>query len=77
MEKVNCLQCQYYLNTWDKYAPRGCSVYGIKSMQIPAMLVKRESGEDCMSYKKKDHSKRQKANSDGEGKIDFNDPKYW
>ncbi|EQC47672.1 hypothetical protein [Bacteriovorax sp. Seq25_V] len=73
MAHINCIKCKHYINTWDKYAPRGCSVYGIKSAQIPAVLVKRESGEDCLSYELK-NTERKKEDPN---KIDFNDPKYW
>lgn len=72
MEKINCMQCKYYVTTWDKNAPRGCSVYGIKTATIPSFLVKKESGHDCMSYEQKAHFKKDK-----EDKVNFNDAKYW
>lgn len=74
MEKINCLQCKFYQTTWDKNAPRGCSVYGIKSQSFPSMVVKSASGQSCQSYEQKEHFKK---NSDKENSLNFNDPRYW
>lgn len=72
MEKINCLQCKFYTTTWDKNAPRGCTIYGIKTSTIPSFVVKRESGADCMSYEQKDHFKKNQAKEN-----DLNNEKYW
>jgi len=73
MARVNCMQCKHYQNTWDKYAPRGCKVYGLKSKQMPSVLVKAESGNDCMSYEQNDHFKNRNKRQG----LDLNDPSLW
>lgn len=67
------MQCKHYHNTWEKDAPRGCKVYGMKSMQMPSVLVKQSSGSDCMSYEQKEHFK----NRNKKPGMDLNDPKLW
>lgn len=71
MEKINCLQCKYFVTTWDKDAPRGCSIYKIKTASFPSFVVKRESGTECMSYVQKEHFKKAKKEDD------LNNDKYW
>lgn len=68
------MQCEYYYSTWDKYAPRGCRKFDMKSTTMPSILVKQESGNDCQFYKQKDHFK----NRNKKDKLDdLNDPKLW
>lgn len=72
MKRANCLQCVHYFNTWDKNSPRGCKVYGMKTMTMPSIIVRNESGMECQSYKQKDHFKKNKK-----GDLDLNDPSLW
>ena len=69
MERINCLQCVHYFNTWDKLSPRGCRKYDFKSTTMPSQLVRNESGMNCQSFEKKAHFKKEK--------IDLNDPSLW
>ena len=67
------MQCKYYYSTWDKYAPRGCRKFNMKSTTMPSILVKQESGNECQSFEQKIHARDKKK-----GKLDdLNDPKLW
>lgn len=72
---VQCLRCKHYYTTFDPTAPRGCRLYQFKSTQIPAVLVKQESGQDCQGFQKR--VSMDEKNKSEKGGIDFNDPKYW
>ncbi|GAB4024086.1 MAG: hypothetical protein Fur0010_27410 [Bdellovibrio sp.] len=67
-----CLKCKHYYVTFDSQNPRGCRLFGFKSAQIPSVVIKRETGEDCQEFEAK------VAKGEAERKaVDFNDPKYW
>ena len=51
--QTNCFNCIYFRVTWDQANPRGCAAYGIKSRQLPSIVVKQASGLDCMKFKPK------------------------
>ncbi|QKF73343.1 hypothetical protein AFAEC_1178 [Aliarcobacter faecis] len=54
MEKrVICQKCIYYYVTWEAGRGHGCKAYGFKSGQIPSVVVKRSSGQDCKFYRLK------------------------
>ena len=58
--KPRCLKCIHYYSTHDPVLPRGCKLYKMKSKQFPSMLVRKESGKDCMGFElriKKDKDK--------------------
>jgi hypothetical protein len=70
--KPNCNQCKHYFITYDKHTPRGCKAYGIKSQQLPSMVVKSaNNGRDCIGFELKDSLKNQKKEKD------LNDPTLW
>lgn len=48
--RIICQKCIHYFVTWEKSKPHGCKAYGFKSAQIPSVVVKRSSGEDCKLY---------------------------
>jgi hypothetical protein len=48
----NCLKCVYFSVTWDKKFPRGCSVFGVKSRELPSAVVYRSTGRHCPFFKK-------------------------
>jgi len=48
--KPNCKRCVYYYITWNKDQPHGCKLYGFKSQQIPSLVIKRETRDDCKGY---------------------------
>ncbi|AHC13665.1 hypothetical protein L21SP2_0223 [Salinispira pacifica] len=38
--------------TWDPVFPKGCRQFGIKSKQLPSMLVRKNTGRRCPSFQK-------------------------
>lgn len=57
--KINCFNCAYFQVTWDPAYPRGCKAYGVKSKQLPSIVVKQASGLDCMKYMPKKAGEKQ------------------
>lgn len=53
MERINCRSCKFYYITWDNTFPNGCKAYGIKSREMPSMVVVKSSGEECKSFENK------------------------
>jgi hypothetical protein len=53
-EKINCLKCKYYYITWDPAFPKGCKLFGFKSLNLPSMLVKQSSGLPCGKFAPKE-----------------------
>lgn len=56
MKRINCHQCKHYFVTWEPGRPHGCRAYGFKSQQMPSMLVKQSSGQDCALFIQKVHA---------------------
>jgi len=52
-EKINCFKCMHYYITWDSSFPKGCKIYGFKSLNLPSVLVKQSSGVSCSKFTKK------------------------
>jgi len=50
---IDCRQCRYYYVTWDKRLPHGCRAMGFKSLQLPAIVVRMNSQEECLKYQRK------------------------
>ena len=67
-KSIHCLRCVHYYSTHDPALPRGCRQYRFKTKNIPSIIVKKETGEDCLSY-----TKRKLKNE----KTSFSDKKYW
>lgn len=51
--------------------PRGCRIYGFKSMTMPSILVKNETGSECKGFELRKHLEKK------ENKFDFNREDYW
>jgi len=49
-EKINCQKCIYFYVTWDPSFPKGCKLYGFKSMNLPCILVKQSTGLPCGKF---------------------------
>lgn len=47
----NCLKCEYFFVSWDSRFPRGCRIFGIKSMNLPSREVFISTGLHCPSFK--------------------------
>lgn len=66
----NCMKCKHFYITYDQHTPRGCKIYGIKSQQLPSIIVKKANGgSDCLGFSPKEVKV--------EKKKDLNDSKYW
>ena len=72
-EKVNCLKCKYYHNTWDPKAPRGCSLFRFKGPQFPSLAVKRETGQECEGFVPNGREAKKQAKD----KLDLNRDDLW
>jgi hypothetical protein len=69
--KPSCQNCKHYFITYDKQTPRGCHIYGIKSQQLPCLVIKMATGgNDCLGFEMKDRLKP-------EASKNLNDPKLW
>lgn len=54
MERPNCMNCKHFFVTWDQNSPRGCRKYGIKTSQMPSVIVAMSTAEkSCLGYEKK------------------------
>jgi hypothetical protein len=60
----SCLKCRHYYVTYDPRYPRGCHRYGMQTKAFPSDVVKRESGEDCLSFEDKNAKKNAKSLED-------------
>lgn len=72
-EKVNCLKCKYYHNTWDPQAPRGCSLMRFKGTQFPSLAVKRETGKECQGFVPNGREAKKQAKKG----LDLNSDDLW
>ncbi|MDR0473060.1 MAG: hypothetical protein LBH43_05270 [Treponema sp.] len=50
----NCLQCCHFRITWEPAFPRACSVFGIKSRNLPSMEVFLAAGKHCFKFELKE-----------------------
>jgi hypothetical protein len=68
--KPNCMKCKHYFVTFDPAVPKGCRIYGIKSMAMPSTVIKQaNNGMDCIGFAPKADKKEKTKN--------LNDDKYW
>jgi len=51
--RLDCRKCMHFYITWDDSYPFGCRAFGIKSRQIPSMVVSLHSGYRCRMFKNK------------------------
>jgi hypothetical protein len=56
----NCLRCRYFYVTWDYSFPRGCRVFGIKSRDMPSLVVLRNTGHNCPVFEASPRLKKRK-----------------
>lgn len=47
------------MSTYDPQMPRGCRYFKIYSREFPSVVVKRESGDDCMAFEERKHAPAQ------------------
>jgi hypothetical protein len=51
--KINCFHCVHFVTTWEPKHPKGCTLFGIKSAQLPSVIVFNSTGEPCNGFKEK------------------------
>ena len=56
--RMNCQKCAYYFVTWDPSFPRGCRLYGFKSVLQPSAAVYDATGARCQNYDEKTKNRR-------------------
>lgn len=61
LKTVICRKCKYYYITWDTGKPHGCRAMNFKSRQPPSLVVRRNSGAECMRYTPKDDASERDA----------------
>ena len=49
----SCIGCRYYFVTWEPKTPKGCKFFGFKSLQMPCLMVKKTTGQECTEYRTK------------------------
>lgn len=48
--RVNCKNCKNYFITWDPRFPNGCRLFGVKSGELPSLVVYKSLGKACENY---------------------------
>lgn len=56
----NCLKCVFFAVSWDPSFPRSCSVFGIKSRDLPSMVVYQSTGRHCPSFRESPRLRKNK-----------------
>ena len=51
--RPDCMACRHFYVTWEPAHPRGCRAFGFKTRELPAVVVKRESGRECQAFEAK------------------------
>ncbi|MDR1178838.1 MAG: hypothetical protein LBK64_08415 [Spirochaetaceae bacterium] len=46
----DCLKCLHFHVTWDAAFPRGCTLFGVKSRNLPSIEVYKATGRHCPSF---------------------------
>ncbi|BBO72475.1 hypothetical protein DSCA_64050 [Desulfosarcina alkanivorans] len=55
-ERVVCRKCRFYYITWDSRQPHGCKAMGFKSRRPPSLVVRKNTGHECLRYTPKDEA---------------------
>lgn len=50
IHRINCRICIHFRVTWDPNRPFGCTLYNVKSKQVPSIVVLNSSGEKCKGF---------------------------
>lgn len=50
VQRINCRICIHFRVTWDPNRPFGCTLYNLKSKQLPSAVVLSSSGEQCKVF---------------------------
>ncbi len=49
-DKVNCFKCVFFQITYQKEMPYQCNNMAFKSKILPSIVVKKNSGNDCLVF---------------------------
>ncbi|SDN35414.1 hypothetical protein SAMN04488502_1216 [Dendrosporobacter quercicolus] len=49
-QKSVCRNCRFFYITWDSAYPYGCKVMGFKSKNLPCVVTRQVSGQECLSF---------------------------
>lgn len=60
---VQCRKCKYYYITWDTQFPYGCKLFGVKSKQLPSIVVYKSTGKFCDNFTTKNNVHAGEKNS--------------
>ncbi len=53
---IICRKCKFYYITWDTRRPHGCRAMNFKSRRPPSLVVRQNSGRECLRYTPKDET---------------------
>jgi len=46
----DCFKCRYFRVTWEPSFPRACTLFGVKTRNLPSMEVFLSAGKHCFSF---------------------------
>jgi len=57
--RVSCFGCVHLVTTYERGMPYACRLIGMKSRMLPSIEVRRETGEDCKGFERREHRREQ------------------
>ncbi len=57
----NCLKCEFFAVSWDPDFPRSCRVFGVKSRELPSVVVYQSTGRHCPAFRESERLKRARS----------------
>jgi hypothetical protein len=60
MDSVNCYHCEYFAVSWDRKFPKTCKFFGFKTNKMPSFSVRQSTGSECIAFKEKTVTRRQR-----------------
>lgn len=67
----NCLECIHFKITWNKRFPRACTMFGIKTKNMPSRDVLIATGRQCPAFKLNPKVKKTVARPRHDGNLDI------
>jgi len=55
---IVCRKCRFYFVTWNQHRPHGCKAMSFMSRRPPSLVVRQNSGRDCLHYCSKKASEK-------------------
>ncbi|WP_041623619.1 hypothetical protein [Spirochaeta thermophila] len=56
-----CPACRHFRVSWDPRFPRACTVFGIKSRELPSLEVLRATGRACPVFEESPRIRRERG----------------